>query len=282
MTTHTSRETPVIRVELIDGKTMPRIGFGVFQIPPEQTVEAVTQALRTGYRAVDTAAAYGNEAEVGEAVRASGLEREEVFVTTKVWNNEHGRGATLRAFEASLGRLGFEHVDLYLIHWPAPARGLYVETWQTLVELQADGRARSIGVSNFEIDHLERAIDATGVTPAVNQVELHPRLQQAELRSFHGERGIVTEAWSPLAKGNVLNDPAVTELASAYARTPAQIVLRWHVQLGNVVIPKSVTPERIEENFQIFDFTLDDGAMRSLDGLDAGERTGPDPAGFNG
>jgi 2,5-diketo-D-gluconate reductase A len=270
------------RVELVDGHAMPQVGFGVFQIPPRDTAAAVRHALRTGYRAVDTAAAYGNEPEVGEAVRDSGLEREAVFVTTKLWNADHGRDTASRAFEDSLARLDLGHVDLYLIHWPVPQRNRYVESWQALTELQAGGRARSIGVSNFEVDHLERIIDATGVVPAVNQVELHPRFQQPELRRFHTEHGIATQAWSPLAQSAVLDDPAVTELAEANGRTPAQVVLRWHLQLGNAVIPKSATPERIEENFDIFDFTLDDEAMRSLEGLDAGERIGPDPATFAG
>jgi 2,5-diketo-D-gluconate reductase A len=205
-----------------------------------------------------------------------------VFVTTKLWNSDHGRESAHRALDRSLDRLGFDYVDLYLIHWPAPGRGLYVETWDALVELSAAGRARSIGVSNFEIQHLERVVDATGVTPAVNQVELHPRLQQPELRRFHAEHGIVTEAWSPIAQGRVLDDPVVTELAARYGRTPAQVVLRWHLQLGNVVIPKSVTPARIEENIRVFDFTLDEDAMRRIEALDAGERTGPHPATFNG
>jgi 2,5-diketo-D-gluconate reductase A len=269
-------------LELSDGHAMPSVGFGVFQIPPQDTPGAVAHALRVGYRAVDTAAAYGNEAQVGEAVRASDPGPEAVFVTTKLWNSDHGRDRALRAFEESLARLGLERIDLYLIHWPAPARDRYVETWQALTELRGEGRARSIGVSNFEIDHLERIIDATGVVPEVNQVELHPRFQQGELRRFHAEHGIVTEAWSPLAQGEVLKDPAVGEVASAHARTPAQVVLRWHLQLGNAVIPKSVTSTRIEENFDIFDFTLDDDAMRVLDGLDAGERIGPDPATFTG
>jgi 2,5-diketo-D-gluconate reductase A len=281
MTTST-RHSDETHVELNDGGTMPRIGFGVFQVAPEETVEAVSYALQTGYRAVDTAAAYANEREVGGAVRASGIGREEVFVTTKLWNSDHGRESAHRAFDRSLDHLGFDYVDLYLIHWPAPGRGLYVDTWEALIELKAAGRARSIGVSNFEIQHLERVVDATGVAPAVNQVELHPRLQQPELRRFHSDHGIVTEAWSPIAKGRVLDDPVVTELAMWYDRTPAQIVLRWHLQLGNVVIPKSVTPTRIEENFRVFDFTLDDDAMRRIEALDAGERTGPDPATFNG
>ena len=265
---------------LNSGVQIPVLGFGVFQTPPEETVTAVQTALEVGYRHIDTAAAYGNEPQVGEAVRDSGLGPEAVFVTTKVWNSDHGRDRTLRAFDASLARLGLERIDLYLIHWPVPARDRYVETWQALTELHEDGRVRSIGVSNFEIDHLERIIDATGVVPAVNQVELHPRLQQPELRRFHAEHGIVTEGWSPLAQGDVLEDPAVVDLASARGRTPAQVVLRWHLQLGNVVIPKSVTPARIEENFRIFDFELDEAAMRTLDGLDAGERVGPDPATF--
>jgi 2,5-diketo-D-gluconate reductase A len=219
---------------------------------------------------------------VGSAVRASGIGREEMFVTTKLWNTDHGRESAHRAFDHSLDRLGFDYVDLYLIHWPAPGRELYVETWEVLIELKAAGRARSIGVSNFEIEHLERVVDATGVVPAVNQVELHPRLQQPELRGFHAEHGIVTEAWSPIAKGWVLDDPVVTELAVRHDRTPAQIVLRWHLQLGNVVIPKSVTPARIEENIRVLDFTLDDDAMRRIEALDAAERTGPHPATFNG
>ena len=282
MTTDTNHRDETLRTELGDGGTMPRLGFGVFQVAPEQTVEAVSHALRTGYRAVDTAAAYGNERGVGEAIRGSGIGREEVFVTTKLWNTDHGREAARRAFDRSLEHLGFDYVNLYLIHWPAPARDRYVETWKALIELQAAGRARSIGVSNFEIEHLERIIAATGVVPVVNQVELHPRLQQAELRRFHAEHGIVTEAWSPIAKGSVLDDPVITELASSDGKTPAQVVLRWHLQLGNVVIPKSVTPERIDENFQIFDFALDNDAMRRIETLDAGQRTGPDPATFNG
>ena len=280
--TSKARDTgEVLHTDLGDGNTMPRLGFGVFQVAPEETVEAVGHALRTGYRAVDTAMAYGNEREVGEAIGGSEVGREDVFVTTKLWNAHHGSRSAHRAFDQSLDRLGFDYLDLYLIHWPAPGRGLYVETWEALVELDS-GRVRSIGVSNFEIEHLERIIDATGVVPAVNQVELHPRLQQAELRRFHAEHGIVTEAWSPIAKGRVLDDPVITRLASSYRKTPAQIVLRWHLQLGNVVIPKSARPERIDENFQIFDFTLDDEAMGNIEALDAGERMGPHPATFNG
>jgi 2,5-diketo-D-gluconate reductase A len=277
MTTQSSSDT---HVELIDGRSMPRVGFGVFQIPPRETLEAVKHALRTGYRLVDTAAAYGNEAEVGQAIRESELEREDVFVTTKLWNGDHGRESAHRAFENSLGRLRFDYVDLYLIHWPVPMKGLYVETWQALTEIQASGRARSVGVSNFEIDHLQRIIDETGTVPAVNQIELHPRLQQRELRRYHAEHRIVTEAYSPLAQGEVLEEDAIAELASRHGKTPAQVVLRWHLQLGNMVIPKSVNKRRIEENLDIFDFELDDEAMRTIESLDRGERVGADPNTF--
>jgi diketogulonate reductase-like aldo/keto reductase len=257
---------------------IPQLGFGVFQIPPDETARAVTLALEAGYRHIDTAAAYRNEKGVAEALAASGVPREDVFVTTKLWNNSQGREEARTAFGKSAGRLGVEVVDLYLIHWPFPSKDRYVETWETLVELQQEGRIRAIGVSNFLPEHLERIIDATGVVPAVNQIELHPRLQQPELRDFHDEHGIVTEAWSPLAQGALLDDPVITGLAERYERTPAQIVLRWHVQLGNIVIPKSVTPERIAENIALFDFALDDDAMDAIEGLDRGERIGPDPA----
>jgi 2,5-diketo-D-gluconate reductase A len=229
---------------------------------------------------VDTAAAYRNERGVGEAIRDAGLGRPDVHVTTKLWNGDHGRDEARAAFDKSLARLGFDYVDLYLIHWPVPARDRYVETWEALVELKQDGRARSIGASNFQVEHLERIIDATGVVPAVNQVELHPHFQQAELRSFHSEHGIATEAWSPLAQGAVLDEEPLVELASAHGKTPAQVVLRWHLQLGNVVIPKSVTPERIEENFDLFDFELGDDEMSPIEELDRGDRIGPDPATF--
>jgi 2,5-diketo-D-gluconate reductase A len=268
-------------LEFNDGQRIPQLGFGVFQVPEDETLDTVTHALRVGYRHIDTAAAYGNEAGVGEAIRSSGLEREDVFVTTKLWNNDHGPERARSAFEHSLGQLGFDHVDLYLIHWPAPAQDRFVGTWEALAELREDGRARSIGVSNFRVEDLERIIDATGVIPVLNQIELHPRLQQAELRRFHREHGILTEAWSPLGKAQYLDDPTIAGIAEAHDRTPAQVVLRWHVQLGNVVIPKSVTPARIEENFRIFDFELSDEEMQAIVGLEAGERTGPDPATFS-
>ncbi|MGH2869140.1 MAG: aldo/keto reductase [Solirubrobacteraceae bacterium] len=262
--------------------TIPQLGFGVFQVPPEETAATVREALAVGYRHIDTAAAYRNEAAVGEATRSSGLDREELFVTTKLWNSDQGHDSTLRAFDRSLDQLGFDYVDLYLIHWPVPSRDLYTESWQALTELAADGRARAIGVSNFHIPHLERIIDSTGVVPAVNQIELHPALQQSELRGFHQERGILTEAWSPLGQGAALEAPAVVEIAEELGRTPAQVVLRWHLELGNVVIPKSVTPERIRENFDVFDFELGEDRLAQIAKLDRGERIGPDPDQFAG
>ncbi len=268
-------------LQLNDGNHIPQLGFGVFQVPPEETAEAVDYALKTGYRAIDTAAAYRNEAGVGEAIRRSGLVRDEVFVTTKLWNSDHGRDSAVRACEKSLARLGFDYVDLYLIHWPVPSKDLYVETWQALSELKTDGRIRSIGVSNFNIEHLERIIDETRVLPSVNQVELHPQLQQAGLREFHDQHGILTEAWSPLAQGgDLLEDKTINEIASRHGRSPAQVILRWHIQIGNVVIPKSVTPERIVENFDIVGFSLSDEDMSAIAELDHGERIGPDPATF--
>lgn len=276
---HTTTSTPLL--DLADGHQIPQLGFGVFQVPPEETRQAVARALQTGYRLIDTAAAYGNEAEVGEAISASGVPRDELFVTTKLWNDDQGHGNTLSAFDHSLERLGMDFVDLYLIHWPAPSQGRYVETWKTLCELKADGRARSIGVSNFTIQNLEEIIAATDVVPVVNQIELHPRLIQSDLRSFHREHGIVTEAWSPLGRGgDLLEEPVLQEIAVRQGRTPAQVVLRWHVQTGNVAIPKSVTPSRIEENFQIFDFVLSDEEVQEIDALETGTRIGPDPTKF--
>jgi diketogulonate reductase-like aldo/keto reductase len=259
---------------------IPQLGFGVFQVPPEQTAETATRALLAGYRHIDTASAYRNEAGVGQAVHAAGLDRDEVFITTKCPNDHHGFDQSQRALRESLSQLEMDHVDLYLIHWPVPSEGRYVETWQGLIEAHEQGLARAIGVSNFQPEHLARIVDETGVTPAVNQVELHPRLQQSGLRREHADRGIVTEAWSPLAKGNVLDDPAIVEIADGHGKTPAQVVIRWHLQLGNVVIPKSVTPARIEENFAVFDFHLSQAEMTAIEALDAGERTGPDPDTF--
>jgi diketogulonate reductase-like aldo/keto reductase len=262
---------------LNDGVAIPQFGFGVFQIPPDGTAAAVAKALELGYRHVDTAAIYGNEAEVGQAIAASGIPRDELFVTTKLWNGDQGYDSALSAFEVSAGKLGLDVVDLYLIHWPVPARDRYVESWRALVRLKQDGRVRSIGVSNFQPAHLRRLFDEVGVVPSVNQVELHPYLQQAELRAFHAEHQIVTEAWSPLAQGLVLDDPALVEIAAAHDKTTAQVVLRWHLQLGNVVFPKSVTPARIAENLELFDFELSDAEMVAIAALERAERTGFDP-----
>jgi 2,5-diketo-D-gluconate reductase A len=261
---------------------IPQFGLGVFQVPPEETAENVTRAIDAGYRHFDTAAAYRNEAEVGEALRASGVDRSEFFVTTKCWNEDHGYDEATRALRASLDRLQLEYVDLYLIHWPVPSQDRYVDTWRAFVDAQSAGLARAIGVSNFQVDHLRRIVDETGVTPAVNQIELHPYLVQAELRREHAERGIVTEAWSPLAQGAVLDEPAITHIAEEHGKTPGQVVLRWHVQLGNVVFPKSVNPERIRQNIDIFDFELSQDEMSRIEALDRGERTGPDPDTFAG
>jgi diketogulonate reductase-like aldo/keto reductase len=264
-------------VALSDGEAIPQLGFGVFQIPPHDTADVVTRALLAGYRHVDTAALYGNEAGVGQAVHAAGLNREDVFITTKCANADHGHQQAKRALRASLDQLEMEHVDLYLIHWPIPSKDKYVETWKAFIELQQEGLTRSIGVSNFQPAHLERIIAETGVKPTVNQIELHPRFQQPGLRREHAELGIVTEAWSPLAQGQVLQDSTIVEIAQAHGKTAAQVVIRWHLQLGNVVIPKSVTQERIVENFDVVDFSLTDEEMAAIERLDAGDRTGPDP-----
>ncbi|WP_459247695.1 aldo/keto reductase [Streptomyces youssoufiensis] len=260
---------------------MPQLGFGVYQVPDEETTVAVASALEAGYRSIDTAAIYGNERGVGKALSASGLLREELFVTTKLWNDDQGRDKVLAAFDASLDRLGLDHVDLYLIHWPTPARGLYVETYEVLEEILASGRARAIGVSNFRVADLQRLCERTGVTPAVNQIELHPALQQNELRAFHAEHGIATEAWSPLAQGAVLKDEPVVRIARSHGVSPAQVVLRWHLQSGNIVIPKSVTPERIRQNLDVFGFELSDTDMSAIVDLDRELRTGPNPGTFN-
>ncbi|MTD58536.1 aldo/keto reductase [Amycolatopsis pithecellobii] len=264
-------------VALNNGVSVPRLGFGVFQVPPADTAKVVQTALETGYRSIDTAMIYRNEAGVGDAIKASGLPREELFVTTKLWNSDQGYDSALRAFDKSMTKLGLDYLDLYLIHWPAPKRGAYVDSWRAFEKLYADGRVRAIGVSNFHIPHLRRLFDETGIVPAVNQVELHPNLAQLELRTFHAEHRIVTEAWSPLAQGALLADRAITGLSAKYGKSPAQIVLRWHLQSGNVVIPKSVTPSRIRENFEVFDFELAPDDLAVIDELDNGGRTGPDP-----
>ncbi|WP_327393256.1 aldo/keto reductase [Streptomyces sp. NBC_01186] len=268
-------------VPLNNGVTMPQLGFGVFQVPDDETADAVSTALEAGYRSIDTAAVYGNERGVGQALAASGLARDELFVTTKLWNDDQGYDATLAAFDASLDKLGLDHVDLYLIHWPLPARDTYLDTWHAFEELLADGRTRAIGVSNFQTEHLRRLLEHSGIVPAVNQIELHPGLQQAQLRAFHAARGIVTEAWSPLAQGYLLQDEALVSIAARHGVTPAQVVLRWHLQTGNVVIPKSVTPERIRQNLDVFGFELTDADIDAIAALDQGLRTGPDPDTFN-
>ncbi|MFF5407231.1 aldo/keto reductase [Streptomyces misionensis] len=273
--------SPIPTVTLDNGVEIPQLGFGVFQVPDEQTTAAVTSALEAGYRSIDTAAIYGNETGVGRALAAAALPREELFVTTKVWNADQGYDATLRAFDTSLAKLGLDYVDLYLIHWPTPARDLYRDSWRALERLAAEGRIRAAGVSNFQPGHLERLLDGATLTPAVNQIELHPGLQQAALRAFHAEHGIATEAWSPLAQGAVLDDPAITDIAARRGKSPAQVVIRWHLQLGNVVIPKSVTPARIRENLDVFDFALSEREMTAIAALDRDLRTGPHPDELN-
>jgi 2,5-diketo-D-gluconate reductase A len=270
-------------VALNTGAAMPQLGFGVFQVPPRDTEQAVSTALEAGYRSIDTAAMYRNEDGVGRAVAASGIPRDQLFVTTKLDNPTHRSGDVERAFEQSLERLGLDYLDLYLIHWPLPAADRYVPVWRTLQNVAGDGRARAIGVSNFQIAHLERLFAEADVVPAVNQVELHPYLTQEPLRAFHAEHGIVTEAWSPLGQGGeLLSEPTVTGVAEKYGITPAQAVLRWHLQMGTVAIPKSVTPERIRSNFDIFGFELADDDVESISAVNADRRLGPDPDRFGG
>lgn len=265
---------------LNDGRTMPRIGLGVFQMPADETETLVASALRLGYRAIDTAAIYGNEAGVGAAVRATD---ETIFVTSKLWNSEQGHDAALRAFDASMAVLGLDWLDLYLIHWPVPARDLSVETWRAMIRLRDEGRVRSIGVSNFRIADLRRIIDETGVVPVTNQIELHPSFQQAELRAFHEANGIATTCWSPLGRGAALDDPDIGAIARRLGRSPAQIILRWHVQSGLIVIPKASSEARQAENLDILSFALDDEDMQRIATLDRRDgRIGPDPETFGG
>ena len=266
-------------LSLNQGGAIPQLGYGVFKVAPAEAEHAVGLALRAGYRSIDTAMIYRNETGVGGALAGSGIERDALFVTTKLWNDDQGYDSTLRAFDASLERLGLDYVDLYLIHWPKPALDKYVESWRALERLKEEGRARAIGVSNFQIPHLERLLAETAIVPAVNQIELHPTWPQHELHAFHQAHGIVTEAWSPLAQGD-LDAPALVEVAQKHDRTPAQVVLRWHMQRGIVAIPKSTTPSRIAENIALFDFALDPEDMTQLGRLDIGRRIGPDPNNF--
>ncbi|MEH6786042.1 MAG: aldo/keto reductase [Paracoccus sp. (in: a-proteobacteria)] len=267
---------------LNDHRPMPQLGLGVWQMPEGRTAEAVGEALRTGYRLIDGAAMYGNEAGMGQAVRASGLPLDEVFVTSKLWNDQQGRDRTLRAFDATMQRLGLDHLDLYLIHWPCPDRGLYVETWKTLIELRDAGRVRSIGVANFLPPHLIRLIDETGVAPALNQIELHPGFNQADLRAENRRLGIVTQSWAPLGRGEDLAAAPIRRIAERLEATPAQVVLAWHLAHGLSAIPKSQDPGRQRGNFGALQVTLSDDDMAAIDALDTGRRTGPDPASFNG
>jgi 2,5-diketo-D-gluconate reductase A len=272
-------------IDLNDGNTIPQLGFGVFQIEPKDTAKAVSEALEIGYRHIDTAEMYGNEKGVGEALRSSGLDRSEVFVTSKLSNAFHEPQDAREAFDRTLSELAFDYVDLFLIHWPLPTLydGDFVSTWKTLEEFHSDGRARSIGVSNFQIDHLERLVAETETVPAVNQIEVHPYLTNEAVRSYDREHGIATEAWSPIAQGAVLDDPTITEVAEKVGKTAAQVVLRWHIQRGDIVFPKSVTPSRMKENFGLFDFELGSEDMDAITALDRGERgrTGPHPDKFD-
>lgn len=264
-------------VSLNDGTAIPQVGFGTYKIADQDVAELIGVAVDSGYRAIDTAAFYHNEAGVGAGVRAAAVPRDQLYVTTKVWHTDLGRTNSRAAVAKSLELLGLDHVDLLLIHWPAPLRNLYVETWQTFIELKQEGLATSIGVSNFTEEHLQRIIDATGVAPVVNQVELHPWEPQTALRAFHDQHGIATTAWSPLARNRILAEPAILELAAEYGVSPAQVVLRWHTQLGNIVIPKSTHPDRIAQNIDLFGCTLDDAAMAKIAALENGTRTGSHP-----
>ena len=272
---------PAPRIELNNGVLMDQVGFGTYKIPDGDAARLCLDALEAGYRHLDTAALYGNEAGVGSAVKSftasDGCSREDLFITSKVWNTDQGYDSTLQAFEASLGRLGLDYMDLYLIHWPCPQRGKFIETYRALEAIHASGRVRAIGVSNFQPAHLAQLLDATGITPAVNQIELHPWLAQHELRRLHNSLGIRTVAWSPLGRGAVLADPVITRIAGDLDRTPAQVILRWHLDQGNVVIPKASSPERIAGNLDLFSFELTDAQRQSIDALDCGRRSGSHP-----
>ena len=269
-------------VSLNDGTSIPQIGFGTWQVPPSEAKEAVSQALASGYRHIDTAAVYANEAEVGQALAESGLDRDEVYITTKLWNPDHGYDEAMRAFDTSMGKLGIDQLDLYLIHWQCVQFGKYVDTWKALIELRDSGRVRSIGVSNFKEPALREIIDVTGVVPVLNQIELHPWSPQSTMRAVDEQLGVATESWSPLASGELLGDPVLASIAAKHGKSTAQVMIRWHLQLGLIVLPKSVTPERIRANIDVFDFELDADDLIAIEGLeDESRRTGPDPDVFN-
>lgn len=257
---------------------MPQLGFGMWQVTGEEAVKSVKEAFKVGYRSIDSAQIYQNETELGQAIKDSGLKRDELFITTKVWNEQHGFDSALRSFDESMKKLGLEKLDLLLIHWPAPKKNLYVDTWKALIQLQKDKRVANIGVSNFTPTCLDRILDTTGVVPVLNQIELHPHFQQKELRAYHAKHNIKTESWSPLGRGQVIQDPVIGEIAAKHKKTPAQVILRWHLDSGLIVIPKSVTPSRIAENFQVFDFKLDENDLKAIEKLDqTNGRIGPDP-----
>jgi len=265
-------------VSFHDGRSAPQLGLGVWQVEDDIASSVVQSAIDLGYRSIDTAAIYGNEAGVGRGIAASNIKREDLFIATKLWNDQHGHDITKIAFEQSLEKLGLDYVDLYLIHWPVPKADLFVEAWESMIQLRDEGRAKSIGVCNFNVNHLEKLLDETGVLPVVNQIELHPHFQQTELRDFHAEHEIITEAWSPLGRGSLLGEPTLTAIAHKYQRSVAQVIIRWHTQLGHMVIPKSVNTERQKENLNVFDFTLEDEDMATIAGLDKPDgRSGPDP-----
>ncbi|MFH8487232.1 aldo/keto reductase [Streptomyces longisporoflavus] len=269
-------------ITLNNAVQIPQLGFGTFQIEPEETRETTLAALEAGYRHIDTAQMYGNEKEVGQAVRDCGVDRADIFVTSKLNNDAHAHDDALKAFDRTMDELGLDYLDLFLIHWPLPGKGDFVETWKALEEIYRDGRAKSIGVSNFQPKHLNRLLQNTDVVPAVNQIEVHPYLTQDDVRAFGAEHDIATEAWSPIAQGKVLDDPTINRIAQREGKTPAQVTLRWHIQRGDIVFPKSVTQKRIEENFDIFGFELSEGDIGEISALNRDERVGPDPDTFNG
>ncbi len=274
--------TQVSDIALNNGVTIPQLGYGIWQVGRDATQRLVEHAFEVGYRHIDGAAAYGNERELGQAIAATSIPRDELFITTKLNNPDQGYDSTLKAFETSMGKLGLTHLDLYLIHWPMPTEGRYAETWRAFEQILGDGRVRAIGVSNFRIEDLQHLIDEFDVVPAVNQIELHPRLQQTELRQFHADHGIATEAWSPLGHGGLLDDPTIVGIASDHGVSPAQVLIRWHLDLGNILFPKASSKERISQNLDVFGFSLTPGEIVRINGLETGERTGPDPSTFTG